>query len=52
MFLYYANEKSNDVAGVSSKTVCTQSGIYLEIHELKQCSLNLAPEMYITKERK
>ena len=51
MFLYYANEESDDVMSqvVPLKQHNTQSGITLEI--LKQCSLNLAPEMYITKEQ-
>ena len=44
-FLYYANEESDDVIGGS-----TQSRISLEIFE--KCSLNLAPEMFITKETK
>ena len=45
-FLYYANEESDDVIGGYN----TQSRISLEI--LRQYSSNLAPEMYITKERK
>ena len=44
-FLYYANEESDDVIGGA-----TQSRISLEIFE--KCSLNLAPEMFITKETK
>ena len=35
---------------VPLKQYNTQSRIYLEV--LKQCSLNLAPEMFITKETK
>ena len=47
-FLYYANEESDDFMDGSTKTLYnTQSSISLEI--LKQCSLNLAPEMNITK---
>ena len=48
MFLYYANEESDDAIGRSTKTV-QHSKISLEI--LKQCSSNLAPETYIAKER-
>ena len=46
--LYYVNEKSDDVIGGSTKTVNTQSRISPEV--LEQCSSNLAPETYITKE--
>ena len=49
-FLRYANEVSDKVIGVPLKQYNTQSRISLEI--LKHCSSNLAPEMYITKERK
>ena len=50
MFLYYANEESDDVIGGSTKTVMynTRSRISPEI--LEQCSSNSAPEMYITNE--
>ena len=48
MFLYYANEESDDVIGGSPKQCNTQSTISPEV--LEQCSSNLAPEMYITKE--
>ena len=44
-FLCYANEESDDVIGGA-----TQSRISLEIFE--KCSLNLAPETFITKETK
>ena len=49
-FLYYANEGSDDVMGGSTKLnqYNTQSRISPEI--LEQCSSNLAPETYITKE--
>ena len=46
-FLYYENEEIDDVIGGSSYK--TQSRISSEI--LGQCSSNLAPETYITKER-
>ena len=46
--LIYANEGSNDV--VPLKQYNTQSQISQEI--LKQCSLNLALQLYITKETK
>ena len=49
MFLYYTNEESDDAIGGSAiKQHNTQSRKSLEI--LKQCSSNLAPVMYITKE--
>ena len=48
-FLYYANEKSDDVIDGSTKQYNTQSTISLEI--LEQCASNLAPEMCITKGR-
>ena len=44
-FLYYANEESDDIINSSTDT---ESRISPEI--LKQCSSNLAPEMYITEE--
>ena len=47
-FLYYANEGSDDV--VPLRQYNTQSQISQEI--LKQCSSNLAPELYITTETK
>ena len=48
-FLYYANEESDDVIGGSLKQLCnTQSRISPEV--LEQCSSNLVPEMYITRE--
>ena len=50
MFSCYASEESNDVTGGSTKQYNTQSRISLEI--LQQCSSNLAPEMFIIKERK
>ena len=49
MFLCYANEGSDDVIGRSTKTV-QHSRKSLEI--LKQCSLNLAPEMYIVHHKR
>ena len=48
MFLYYANEGSDDLIVGPVRQYNTQSRISLEI--LTQCSLNLAPEMNITKE--
>ena len=48
-FLYYANEESDDVIGGSNKTV--QHSIKNISEILEQCSSNLAPEMYITKEK-
>ena len=49
MFLYYANEKSDDVIGGFTQ-YDTQSRISLEIS--KQCCSNLAPETNIIKEGK
>ena len=49
-FLYYANYKSDDVIGGSTKTI--QYSIINISRNIKQCSLNLATEMYITKETK
>ena len=48
-FLYHANKESDDVIVVPLKRCNTQSRISPEI--LEQCSSNLAPEMYITKEK-
>ena len=48
MFLYCADEESDDIIGGSTKKYNTQSRISPEISE--QCSSNLAPEMHITKE--
>ena len=48
MFLHYANKESDNVIGGCTKTVL--KNISLEI--LKPCSSNLAPEMFITKEKK
>ena len=42
-FLYYANEGRDDVIDRSTKTVQ---------HSIKNISGNLAPDMYITKEKK
>jgi len=47
-FLYYANEKNDDVIGGSTKMENKSRDIKPEI--LKQCSSNLAPAMNITKE--
>ena len=49
MFLYYANEESDDIIGGPLKERNIQSRITLEI--LKQCSSNLAPAMYIRTNR-
>ena len=50
-FLYCANEESDDVKGGSvTKTVQHRLSLYYQIS--KQCSLNLAPELYITKKKK
>ena len=49
-FLYYANYKSDDVIGGSTKTI--QYSIINISRNIKQCSLNLATELYITKETK
>ena len=46
-FLYYANEESDDGIGGSTKTVQHRLSLYYQIS--KQCPLNLAPELYITK---
>ena len=46
-FSYYANEESDDIIGGSIKQFNSQSRISPEI--LEQCSLNLAPELYISK---
>ena len=46
-FMYYVNKETDDVIGAFTKTVkCSIKNI------LKQCSLSLAQEMYITKETK
>ena len=51
MFLYYANEESSHVVSGTIKTVQHLiKNISLQI--LKQCSLNLVPELFITKESK
>ena len=47
-FLYYANEAGDDVIDGSLKQCNTQSRISPEVTE--ECSSNLAPEMYITRE--
>ena len=51
MFWYYANEDSDDdVIGGSTKTVQHSiKNIYTNIGQ-EQCSSNLAPELYVTKE--
>ena len=50
LILHYPNEESDDVIGGFTKKNNTQSTKPLKI--LKLCSLNLGPEMYITKQRK
>ena len=50
-FLYYANEGRDDVIDRSTKTV-QHSIKNISGYTLKQCSSNLAPEMYIKKETK
>ena len=45
--MYYANEESDDIIGGFTKTV--QHSIKNISRTIKQCSLNLEPEMYITK---
>ena len=47
-FQYYANEESDDVIGGSTKTA--QHSIENNSSNIKQCSLNLAPAMYIAEE--
>ena len=42
MFFCYANEESYDIIGGFNKTVSPEI--------LEQCSSNLAPELYVTKE--
>ena len=42
MFLYYAYEESDDIMDGSIETI--------QHSNIKQCSSNLAPEMYIIKE--
>jgi len=49
-FSYYANEESDDIISGSTKIV--QHSIENISRILKQCSLNFAPEMHITKETK
>ena len=49
-FLCYANEESDDIRGGS--TVIVQHGKFFSPEILKRCFSNLAPAMYITKERK
>ena len=48
MFLYYANEESDDVIGGSTRTV--QHSIKNIFRNIRAVSSNLAPEMYITRE--
>ena len=50
-FLYCANEESDDVIGGSTKTVQHSIKNTVSLKILKQCSSNLAPETYITKEK-
>ena len=47
MFSYYANEKSDDVMGGSTKTV--QHSVKNISRNIKAGSSNLASETYITK---
>ena len=49
MFSYYANEKSDDVMGGSTKTV--QHSIKNISRNIKAGSSNLASETYITKKK-
>ena len=46
-FMYYANEESDDVIGGSTKTA--QHSVENNSRNIKQCSSNLAPAMYIIK---
>ena len=48
MFLYYANEKSDDIIGGSTKTA--QHSIENNSRNIKAVFSNLAPAMNITKE--
>ena len=48
MFLYYANEESDDVIGGSTKIV--QHSIKHISRNIEQCCPNLAKETYITKQ--
>ena len=45
MFLYYANEESDDVIGGFIKTAVQHSIKNISLEVFKRYSLNLAPEM-------
>ena len=48
-FLYYENEERDDVIGGSTETVqySIKNTSNIKALVIKQCSLNLVPEMYI-----